>query len=124
MKICVDFDGTCVTHDYPNVGKPIGSVPILRRLVEKGHQLILFTMRDREQLNDAVNWFTDNDIPLFGIQTNPEQKNWTSSPKAYGQLYIDDAALGAPLMWDETKSGRAFVDWVQAEEMLMKLGIL
>ena len=26
MIIAVDFDGTCVTHEYPNVGKNIGAV--------------------------------------------------------------------------------------------------
>lgn len=123
ITIAVDFDGTCVTHDYPRVGRPIGSVPILKKLVESGHQLILFTMRDKEQLNDAVNWFSDNEIPLYGIQSNPDQKRWTSSPKAYGNLYIDDAALGCPLMWNEKISERAFVDWVSAEEMLSELGL-
>ena len=24
MYICVDFDGTCVTHEYPFIGKDIG----------------------------------------------------------------------------------------------------
>ena len=43
MIIAVDFDGTCVTHDYPRVGKDIGSVPVLKRLVEEGHQLIIWT---------------------------------------------------------------------------------
>ena len=46
MVIAVDFDGTCVTHDYPAVGKEIGAVPVLKALVQAGHKLILFTMRD------------------------------------------------------------------------------
>jgi hypothetical protein len=45
MDICIDFDGTCVTHEFPEVGKDIGAVPVLRKLVEQGHNLILFTMR-------------------------------------------------------------------------------
>lgn len=45
MEIAIDFDGTCVTHEFPNVGKDIGAVPILKRLVAKGHKLILYTMR-------------------------------------------------------------------------------
>ena len=53
MTINIDFDGTVVTHDFPNVGKDIGAVPILRKLVNQGHQLILFTMRaDRFKTND------------------------------------------------------------------------
>lgn len=43
--IGIDFDGTVVTHDFPKIGKDIGAVTILKRLVENGHKLILFTMR-------------------------------------------------------------------------------
>jgi hypothetical protein len=28
--IAVDFDGTCVTHEYPKVGRDIGAVPVLK----------------------------------------------------------------------------------------------
>ena len=45
MTINIDFDGTCVTHEFPNVGKSIGADKVLKRLVDNGHHLILFTMR-------------------------------------------------------------------------------
>ena len=45
MIIAIDFDGTCVTHEYPYIGKDIGAVPVLQRLVKAGHELILWTMR-------------------------------------------------------------------------------
>jgi hypothetical protein len=138
MIICVDFDGTCVTHEFPEVGKDIGAVPVLKQLVEHGHKLVLFTMRSDVKnptskddtiickpgnyLTDAVNWFKENGIDLYGIQTNPEQKNWTSSPKAYGQMYIDDAALGCPLI--TPGFGRPFVDWYEVNRYLYKNGIL
>lgn len=117
MIIAIDFDGTCVTHDYPKVGKDIGAVKVLRKLTDNGHKLILFTMRSGEELDDAVNWFKENDIPLFGINENPEQKSWTSSPKPYAHLYIDDAGLGVPLMTCESLSTRPFVWWEKVEEM-------
>jgi len=118
MYICVDFDGTCVTHDYPNVGKDIGAVPVLKQLTDDGHHLILFTMRSGKELLDAVKWFKDNDITLFGVQKNPTQYSWTDSPKAYGQLYIDDAALGTPLKMDKELSDRPFIDWEQVKNIL------
>lgn len=40
MKIAIDFDGTCVYHEFPKVGGDIGAVPVLKRLVEEGHQLV------------------------------------------------------------------------------------
>lgn len=133
--IAVDFDGTCVTHEFPKVGRDIGAAPVLRRLVANGHKLILFTMRSNvvnpesenpdihlssgNYLDDAVNWFKENDIELWGIQTNPQQSTWTSSPKAYAQLYIDDAALGCPLIYSLHE--RPFVNWNKVEQMLVDL---
>ncbi len=140
MDICTDFDGTCVAHEYPNIGKNIGAIPVLKELVEKGHRLILFTMRsDRKKkkkvdgvevmveenvLTEAVQWFEHNDIPLYGVQKNPTQRFWTSSPKAYGHLYIDDAALGCPLILDDPNSDRPYVDWPRIREILVESGIL
>lgn len=127
IDIAIDFDGTCVTHEYPNVGEDIGAVPVLRRLVEHGHRLILFTMRSGKELDDAVAWFNDNDIILHGININPGQNEWTSSPKAYAHLYVDDAALGIPLTnyyngkWYR---GRNFVEWGEVERYMMALGYL
>ena len=136
MIIAIDFDGTCVTHEYPEMGKDIGAVPVLKELIKKGHQLILFTMRSNidflpgdiydkdidpepgHYLNEAINWFRENDIPLYGVNTNPTQQGWTHSPKAYANLYIDDAALGCPLKMDEQISERSFVDWKQVRKIL------
>jgi len=133
--VLVDFDGTCTTHDFPNVGKDIGAVPVLKKLVEKGHRLILFTMRShrpfinfngstRDTLDEAVQWFADNELPLYGINENPDQKNWTDSPKAFGQLLIDDIALGCPLRYDTKISQRPFVDWGKTEEWLESRGLI
>jgi len=143
MVICIDFDGTCVTHEYPKVGKDIGAAKVLRKLVENGHKLILWTMRcdfgnlpiigtkneieRANYLQDAINWFKENDIPLYGIQNNPEQHSWTKSPKAYAQLYIDDAALGCPLKYSMDNidyEKRPFVDWIEVERILYEKGIL
>lgn len=140
MEICIDFDGTCVTHEFPRVGKDIGAIPVLNKLADAGHNLILFTMRSDieevtsddygihkqagEYLTDAVNWFIDNHIPLHGVNVNPTQHTWTKSPKAYGQLYIDDAALGCPLIYNSEISDRPFVDWAKVEEMLKDIGVL
>lgn len=116
LIIAVDFDGTCVTHEYPSMGKEIGAPEVLKQLVDRGHKLILFTMRDGEHLQEAVDWFKSHSIPLFGINKNPQQHRWTSSPKVYAQLYIDDAALGTPLVLNENQ--RPYVDWEAAEKML------
>jgi hypothetical protein len=55
---------------------------------------------------------------LYGINTNPTQHEWTDSPKAFGQLMIDDIAIGVPLKVDKELSPRPFVDWFYLELML------
>lgn len=135
--IAIDFDGTVVTHEFPKIGKDIGAVPVLKRLVEAGHKLILYTMRSDCEgnkgyseefpeiinghfLSEAINWFKENGIHLHAYQTNPDQLSWTTSPKCYAQLYIDDAALGAPVHRDEKLSDRPFIDW-NAVEMILEV---
>ena len=120
--IVVDCDGTVVTHEYPKMGKDIGAVPVLKELIDNKHQLILFTMRSGKKLDDAVNWFKENDVSLFGIQTNPTQHEWTDSPKAYGQLILDDAAAFAPLRLDLSYSNRPFIDWGKMRDELVRTG--
>ena len=124
IVIGVDFDGTCVTHEYPKVGKDIGAVPVLKKLREKGHLLILHTMRFEETERDAINWFIANDILLYGVNRNKTQWRWSKSPKIYANLYIDDAALGCPLKTDPELSDRPFVDWEAVEKLLIEREIL
>ncbi len=116
MIIAIDFDGTCVEHTYPEVGKEIGAAEVIKKFVERGDQIILFTMRHGETLKDAVSWFARNNIPLYGINRNPEQHTWTESPKPYAHVYIDDAALGVPLI--KPIDGRPFVDWHSVAKMM------
>ena len=127
MEILIDFDSTCVIHKYPGCGPDIpGAADVLRELTENGHNLILFTMRcDKDGgLNEAINWFRERGIPLYGIQTNPTQKSWTDSPKAYGHLIIDDLCLGIPLIYNPAISDRNFINWKGVRELLLKRGIL
>lgn len=117
MIIAIDFDGTCVKHEYPDVGDDVGAVPIIKKFVERGDKIILFTMRSGKHLQDAVDWFQSHAIPLFGVNENPEQHTWTQSPKPYAHLYIDDAALGVPLMRPGGNS-RPYVHWNAVAELL------
>lgn len=121
MIIAVDFDGTCVEHVYPLIGDDVpGCVEVLKELLEKGHELFLWTMRDKRPLEEAVRWFKDRDIHLIGVNKNPR---WgTGSPKEYAHVYIDDAALGCPLV--VLPEGRPYVDWSRVKEELKKNKIL
>lgn len=133
MIIAVDFDGTCVDHRFPAVGPDApGAVEVLKALVAQGDKLILWTMRcdgraetlakehhteKNNYLSDAIQWFEDRGIRLWGIQRNPQQDDWTDSPKAYANVYIDDAALGCPMIQPQGFK-KPCVDWEKVAEIL------
>lgn len=130
-RIIIDFDGTCVTHDFPEIGKEIGAAQVLSELIENGHQLFLSTMRSdyadntmRAYLTEAVKWFQIRKIPLSGINENPNQKSWTSSPKIDGDICIDDRNIGCPVIFKPEIHSKEFVDWGAVRELLIQKGYL
>jgi hypothetical protein len=128
--IAVDFDGTIADHRYPDIGQEVpGAFRYLKEFQERGCKLVLWTMRsdcpeNGPTLTDAVEFCRQHGIEFFGVNHNPEQGDWTSSPKAYAHLYIDDAAFGCPLRENPRMGGRPFVDWsIVGPAVLAKLGV-
>ena len=117
MKIAIDFDGTIVDHRFPRIGNENpGAIRWMKEFQKAGAKLILFTMRsdrpgDGNYLSDAVEYCRNNGVEFFGVNRDPEQDEWTTSPKAYAQLYIDDAAFGCPLRQNPRMGGKPMVDW-------------
>ena len=131
MTCNLDFDGTVVSQAFPSVGKNIGAQRVLKELIYNNHKLILFTVRwdcptnpENNYLTQAINWFKENDIELYGIQSDPEQSSWTNSPKSCAQIMIDDSALGCPIKYDTTISLKPFADWEKIREILIEKGLI
>lgn len=118
MKIAIDFDGTIVKHKYPEVGEDIGAFPWMKKFQEAGADLILYTMRDSEELLDAINFCKDNDIEFWAVNDNPNQETWTQSRKIYANAYVDDNAIGCPLICLEDE--RPYVDWEVVGPMVLE----
>ncbi|MDD2466091.1 MAG: hypothetical protein PHI97_18995 [Desulfobulbus sp.] len=119
MKIAVDFDGTCVDHQYPEIGVDVPlAVATMQDLIKAGHNIILYTMRSDVHLTDAINWFPKRGIALHGVQVDPEQNTWTTSPKCYADIYIDDRNFGCPLIIVKGFT-RKCVNWKAVREILL-----
>jgi len=115
LIVAVDFDGTLVEHEYPAIGAEVeGAFDWLLRFQGAGVKLILWTMRSDQTLAEAVEFCAERGVAFWGINENPEQ-SWSTSPKQYANLYIDDAAVGCPLLAESGR--RPFVDWYVAGPM-------
>ena len=121
--LCVDFDGTIVENHYPEAGPPVpGAIGTLKALHRAGVKLILWTVRSDEALQVAVDYLGKAGVPLWAINDNPTQKQWTRARKVHGDLYVDDAAFGCPTV--VTKSGKRVVDWLLVAASLVEAGLL
>ena len=124
MIVAVDFDGTIVTHAFPYIGSPVpGALAGLRAMMAADVKLILWTMRSGDTLTDALTYLHSERIDLWGINENPDQAvdRWSTSPKQYANYYIDDSALGTPLIVPDTGE-RPYVDWYELR--LPRVGFL
>lgn len=95
--IAVDFDGTLCTNAYPNIGAilPIHQMihEYVRKEREKGTVIILWTCRCGKELDAAVEFCQEHNIPIDYINENdPERVAFygMDSRKVSADLYIDD----------------------------------
>lgn len=108
MTIAVDFDGTIVTNAYPEIGKPIvGAIETLLRLKGDGHNIILWSCRQGELLQQAIDYCASKGLTFYAVNANyPEEGTTdyiTTTPprKVIADIYIDDCNIGGLPSWKE-----------------------
>jgi hypothetical protein len=104
LTIAVDFDGTIVEHKYPAIGKELPfAIDTLKALRQKGHRLILWTVREGAELEAAVNFCKNKGLVFYAVNRNyPEEKPGDRvSRKILADLYIDDRNFGGMPSWTE-----------------------
>lgn len=105
MVIAVDFDGTIVEHRYPEIGKEIPfAITTLKQLQAERHRLILWTVREGELLDEAVEFCRKRGLEFYAVNANyPEEevKSDYAKPcrKLKADLYIDDTNVGKLPDW-------------------------
>ncbi|EKU92632.1 BT0820 family HAD-type phosphatase [Bacteroides oleiciplenus] len=104
MTIAVDFDGTIVEHRYPHIGKEIPfAIDTLKLLQQEQHKLILWSVREGELLEEAVEWCQERGLEFYAINRDyPEEKQQDTgfSRKLKVDLFIDDRNLGGLPDWN------------------------
>ncbi|MCT4637017.1 MAG: hypothetical protein N4A72_04830 [Bacteroidales bacterium] len=104
LRIAVDFDGTIVENEYPNVGKPkLFAFETLKMLNRKGHILILWTCREGQRLDEAIVFCKENGVEFYAVNANypGEDRCNPSSRKIDAHIYIDDRNIGGLMGWTD-----------------------
>lgn len=100
MIIAVDFDGVLCKNKFPQIGEPeYEMISRIRQLSDLGHEVILWTSRTGQELDDAVDWCGDRGLHFCAVNENApsnRRKYMAKYPngtrKAYADLYVDDHA--------------------------------
>jgi len=97
MIIAVDFDGTLVDFEYPEIGESHKELfEALIKLKKAGHKLILWTCREGNELKAAVDFCKEK-----GLEFDEVNKNVSESIATYGidarkvlaDFYLDDKGI-------------------------------
>ena len=104
MTIAVDFDGTIVTHKYPKIGEEIPfAVDTLKALQQRHHRLILWSVREGELLDEAVEWCRARGLEFYAINRDYPEETTENNPhfsrKLKVDVFIDDRNLGGLPDW-------------------------
>ncbi len=99
LIFAVDFDGTLVEHNFPNIGATKTDVlEFVRKLQAQGHKFILFTCRNGASLQEAINWCIDRGIPPDAVNDDVKSIKESAfgkekSVKPFAHYYVDDCAV-------------------------------
>jgi hypothetical protein len=101
LIIAVDFDGILCENKFPSIGKANYEViSLIRRLIDMGHEVILWTSRTDNRLVEAVTWCEDYGLHFCAINENAPSnisqyidKYPQGTRKVYADVYIDDHNL-------------------------------
>lgn len=105
MIIAIDFDGTIVRGQFPNIE---GMMPDAKRYIcqlkSDGHYIIINTCRSGENAIAAINYLLEHGVPFDRFNDN-EPLNTAlysnNSRKIYAHVYVDDRQIGGLPPWSE-----------------------
>lgn len=104
LILAIDYDGTLDNAPYPEVGQlALWAKVVMQQLAKEGHTLIVWTCRENQPLQDALNFLRSQQVPFhYANQNDPWMvEAWgNDSRKIFANLYFDDRAhLGTDVSW-------------------------
>jgi hypothetical protein len=106
----IDFDGTIVEHEFPEIGpeRPY-AIKTMRALQKVGHKIIIWTCRNGDSLDAMEQWFEKQKFIPDAINKSivPYSNYGFSFPKVYADVYLDD------------RSFPPFTDWKSVHQQFL-----
>lgn len=98
MIIAVDFDGVLCQNKFPEIGPPnYEIIGLVRELMDRGHEVVLWTTRNGQELTAAVDWCSDRGLHFCNVngpapsnEAEYKDRYPTQTRKIYADVYIDD----------------------------------
>ena len=110
MTIAVEFEGGCVSYE----GKSTGAIPVLKCLIDNGHDIVFISDNAEYKLKEARQWFKDN-----GIKTLCDNLN-----TRYIQMVISPKDVSAHLTKGYYSANKPFLDWHTVAGILKEKGLI
>ena len=121
LIIAVDFDDTLakVGEKYPEIGEPtylLATLIAYRRILKEHLQIILWTCRDGEALQMAINYCKEWGLEFDAVNEDaPATLKWKpKTPKPFAHIYIDDRNM---LFRDDETSG-VNINWLNPYRLI------
>ena len=118
--VAIDFDGTLVDNEFPEIGKIKPLFHIIKDLKSKDKiKVILWTCRTEEYLDKAIQFCKQNGLTFDAINDNIDEVKalgWNAK-KVFANLYVDDRNAYYDLKFREfiplyTVSETLFEEWL------------
>jgi hypothetical protein len=104
IRVAIDFDGTIVEHEYPDIGaEKLFAFETLREMQKRGFRLILWTYRTGKELEEALEFCRQRGVEFYAVNKSyPEEVyDETVSRKIDVDLFIDDKNIGGFPGWSQ-----------------------
>lgn len=109
--ICIDFDGTIVSENYPKMGRLLsGAKETINKWAET-YTIIISTCRAGSFAEDCRHFLDQSGIKYHFFNENASDRiehYGTDTRKISADLYFDDRSAGGFMGW---KKADAYVDW-------------
>ncbi|NQT24946.1 HAD hydrolase family protein [candidate division KSB1 bacterium] len=104
LVFAVDFDGTIVEHDFPEIGseKP-DALRTLKALQKDGHKIIIYTCRRPPYIGPIIEWMIDRGFKPNAINKNLSYLPTNHPSKILAHVYIDDRSFPPFTDWSDVQ---------------------